>query len=300
MLKNIFIYIFIAFVFFGCGDENTKKPLRIVSNAWIGYAPLFYAQEKGYLKKLNIKVIPVVSLAEAMDTFMVGKADMLTSTQHEYRKIKKQFKTLEPVILLDRSYGGDMILSNKTTKELKQSSTIDAYLEVDSINMDILDDFLKKTGISKKNIIFHNNDQSSLQSLGCRSKPTIIVTYVPYDMTFKKEGYFEVASTRNLDTIVVIDALCATKDIVQRYKSRLYELKKVIDRSIVELTNDKKNSYKIVSPYLDNISYKDYVNSFKTIKWINNPDKNIMNVIKQLGYEEDGLIKGASKTPMHQ
>jgi len=291
LFKKFFLYFVVIFIFSGCGGDSSKKPLIIVSNAWIGYAPLFYAQEKGYLKEVDINVISVVSLAEAMDVFMVGRADMVTTTEHEYKKIKRQFQDFVPIILLDRSDGGDMILSNKTIRELKQSSQIDAYLEVDSINFDILSEFLKKEGISKKKIIFHNEDQASMQSLKYRSIPTIIVTYVPYDYTFKKKGYFEVASTSNLKTIVVIDALCTTKGIVKKYKNRLLKLKNIIDKSIKEITVDKKKSYKMVAPYLDDISYKEYIDAFKTLKWINHPDDKILNVIKKLGYETGDMIK---------
>ena len=291
MLKRVIYYFVVVLLLTGCFDQKYQKSLTIVSNAWIGYAPIFYAKEKGYLDELNIKVIPVVSLAEASDTFATGKADMVTATQHEYYKLKKQFSDIKPIILLDRSNGGDMILSNKTTKELKNAKNIQAYLEVDSINMDVLDEYLKKNKISKKNIIFHNSDQSSLQSLKYTNKPTLIVTYTPYDYTFKKEGYFEVASTKNIESIVVIDALFTTKNVLEKNRDRIEKLKKIIDKSIKELGSDKKNSYKIIAAYLDNISYKEYVKSFITIKWINNPTKKMINIVKKLGYETDDIIK---------
>ncbi len=292
MFKRIAYYLIVVLFFTGCFNQKHQKPLTIVSSAWIGYAPIFYAKEKGYLDELNIKVIPVVSLAEAADTFATGKADMVTATQHEYYKLKKEFPGIRPVILLDRSNGGDMILSNKTTKELKKAKNIQAYLEVDSINMDVLDEYLKNNKISKKNIRFHNTDQSSLQSLKYTNKPTLIVTYTPYDYTFKKEGYFEVASTKNLESIIVVDALFTTKTVLKKNRQRIEKLKKIIDRSIKELSKDKKNSYKIVAPYLDNISYKEYIKSFVTIKWINNPAKNIISLVqKRLGYETSDIIK---------
>ena len=291
MLKRYLYYFIIILFFIGCSEHKYQKQLTIVSNAWIGYAPIFYAKEKGYLEELNIKVIPVVSLAEAEDTFATGKADMVTATQHEYYKLRKEFPSIRPVVLLDRSNGGDMILSNKTTDELKRSKNIQAYLEVDSINMDILNVYLKKNKISKKNITFHNLDQSSMQSLKYSNKPTLIVTYTPYDYAFKKEGYFEVASTRNLETIAVIDALLTTKTVLEKNRKRIEKLKKIIDRSIKELTADKKESYKIVASYLDNISYQDYLKSFTTIKWINKPTKKIMTIIEKLGYEIGDIIK---------
>ena len=293
MLQKIKItcIVALALMLSSCtSNESVNKRLTIVSNAWIGYAPLFYAEQKGYLKDINIKVIPVVSLAEASDTFLVGKADMVTTTQHEYRTIKKEVKDITPIILLDRSNGGDMILSNKNTKELKSAEKIYAYLEVDSINYDLLDSFLKKQHISMDKIIFNNEDQSSISGLRYVNKPILIVTYVPYDTFLKKRGYKVIASTKDINSLVVIDSLCTTRLVIEKNAQRLKKLKTIIDRSIKEIMSNKKSAYKLLSPYLDNISYESYIDAFNTIKWVNNPSENFLKIIKPLGYNKKDLV----------
>ncbi len=291
IIKTIFVILFAVFIS-GCSHNKTSnKPLIIVSNAWIGYAPLFYAQQKGYLKEINIKVIPVVSLAEARDTFLVGKADLVTTTQHEYHSIKKRVKDFIPIILLDRSNGGDMVLSNRDIDELKKATRIQAYLEMDSINLDIIQTFLKKYNISKDKVVYHNEDQAEISTIGYKKEPVVIVTYVPYDTILKQKGFLEVASTKDISSLVVVDALCTTRKIAKKYKNRLVRLKEIIDRSIKEITIDKKSSYKLIFPYLDNISLENYVKSFNTIKWINHPNGRLLDIIEHIGYNKRNLIK---------
>lgn len=150
----------ILFTFTSCTSKPQKK-IVIATNQWIGYAPLFYAYEKGELDKLNITLITSVSLAEATDLYTIGKADMVTTTQHEYNLLKNTKQGIKAVILIDRSNGGDMILANKSLETLQKSKKIDAYLEVDSINQEILLDFLQKNHINEDKINFINKEKTS-------------------------------------------------------------------------------------------------------------------------------------------
>lgn len=189
MIKLVFIFISIFLTFNACSSKPQKQ-IIISTNQWIGYAPLFYAFEKGELDKLNMKLITSVSLAEAADLYSVGKADMVTTTQHEYYVLKKSTPDIQAVILIDRSNGGDMILSNKPLDELKKSAKIDAYLEIDSINREILIDFLKKNVINEDKIHFINKDQKQIQDvINDKKQDMLIVTYNPYNIALEKKAF---------------------------------------------------------------------------------------------------------------
>ena len=291
MKQILFIALFFTLLFTSCSQEN-KKELHISTNSWIGYAPLFYAKEKGYLDKLNIQLITNISLAEAANIYDIGKAEIVTTTQHEYYSLKNSGHDIIPVILLDRSNGGDMVLSNKNINTLIHAKKIYAYLEIDSINAEILQDFLKRYNISEKKMVFINKDQSQIESLQPQDdKNMLVVTYVPYNIKLKKSGFKELASTKKMSTIMVIDALCANANTLKNHKERLHQLKAVIDRSIQELQADKRASYNLVKRYLENMSYGDYIDSLELIKWINKPSQKLLKRIEPMGYEAKQLIQ---------
>ncbi len=291
MKKYILIFISLLLLFTSCTSQQNAKQLTIATNAWIGYAPLFYAKEKGYLKKLNIHLIPNVSLAEASDVYSVGRANMVTTTQHEYYSLKNMGHNITPIILLDRSNGGDMVLSNKSVTQLQNAKKIYAYLEIDSINAEILTDFIKHYKIDKNKITFINQDQAQIESLKPnKTKNILITTYVPYNLKLQSNGFREVASTKHMDTIMVIDALCANKNTITNNSSRLKALKVIIDKSIQEIQTDKRGSYELVKSYLNNMSYGEYVDSLQLIKWINKPSKKLLEHIEPMGYKEKDLL----------
>ncbi|WP_295421868.1 hypothetical protein [Sulfurovum sp.] len=295
--RVLFTKVLLLFILLlsGCTSDRDEsiysKTLKISTNSWIGYAPLYYAKAKGYLKPLNIELIVNVSLAEAADIYLIGNADIVSATQHEYKQIKKSIPDTVPFILLDRSNGGDMILSNRSLDTIKKAKKIDAYLEIDSINADMLQDFIRQYDLNISRFNFINKDQAQIASLAPEQKKAmLIVTYAPYDVKLRKAGFSLLSSTRNTHELVVIDALCTRKTLLQRDKTRLMALKKVIDRSIKEIEADKKGSYDLVSGYLGDINSQDYLDAFKGIKWINHPDKDLLKCIEPLGYNKEYIL----------
>jgi NitT/TauT family transport system substrate-binding protein len=291
-MKYFYLFtIFIALIFTSCSSEP-QKVLKISTNSWIGYAPLFYAQEKGYLKEIEVTLLTNVSLAEAAELYNIGKADMVTTTQHEYYSLKKSNKSLVPIILFDRSDGGDIILSNRTIQELQKAQRITAYLEIDSINAEVLTEFMKKYHINSNKIDFINKDQAQIEEIqNDATQNIIIVTYAPYNIKLLQNRFTEVASTKDENTLLVIDALCTSREFLEQNKEKLKKLKKIIDRSIQEIMRDKKTSYKLIKNYFGNISYDNYINSLNLIVWINRPSEKILEKIKTIGYDKRWLIQ---------
>lgn len=291
MFKHL-IALCVVLLFVGC-SSNEHQEIRIATNSWIGYAPLFYARETGELKKLNMKLLTNVSLAEASEIFEVAKAELVTTTQHEYFSLKESIPDLQPIILIDRSNGADMILSNTTLQNLYTAKTIYAYLESDSINNELLKAFLEKNELTNQNIVFINSDQLQISDLANnKDKAMLIVTYSPYNSKLEAKGFRELASTKDTDKLIVIDALCAKNSLYQTEKKRLQQLKIVIDNAIEEIERDPKKVYEVTAKYLDNITYEEFLHSLNSIKWINkNRSKEFNEKLERLGYKEAYLIQ---------
>ncbi|WP_345991447.1 hypothetical protein [Sulfurimonas sp. HSL-1716] len=289
------LIIFISLLFIGCGPAK-KDTLIISCNEWIGYSPLYYAKEKGWLDKLDIKLVNVVSLGENMGLYDVGRSDAFTGTQYEYSLMKNKDKTLMPIILLDRSFGGDMIFSNKSIKEMQNSNEkIDAYLEMNSVNNLLLKYFIEKYKIDKSRINYINKDQAvieTLQSKKFSSKTVLLVTYSPYDAKLKKNGFHEVACTKNGLTLVVIDALYADKEIFGAHKKQFLALKKIIDDAVTVVQKNPKEYYRVVKPYLKGYTYDEFIVSLNQIEWINkNLSKELEKKLDSIRFSTADIIR---------
>jgi NitT/TauT family transport system substrate-binding protein len=265
--------LFIAlFIFLSACSAPPQEPLKISATTWIGYTPLFYAKEKGWLDTINVKLINVVSLSENMYLYKAGNSDAYSGTQYERSVLKDVMPTLIPIMLFDRSNGGDIIMSNHTIEELTNSTTkIDAYLEMDSINYTILEDFLHSYHIDEKRINYIDRDQIDISTLKNTQpkKHVLIITYVPYDNALKKNGFKEILSTKNGLDLLVIDALYTTQENFHKHKKQYTEVKRFVDDAIIALSKDPKEFYTTIRPYMEDLSYDDFLDSLNDIVWIN-------------------------------
>ncbi len=271
MLRSFIITLTALFFFISC-SSNPQSKLKISATTWIGYSPLFYAKEKGWLEPLNIKLLNVSSLSENMYLYEAGNADAYVGTQYEYELIVKKDPSLMPIMLFDRSFGGDIIMSNTNIDTLKNNSgPIDAYLELDSINSTLLKDFIKKHALNNKTIKHINMDQAQISTLKKKNfkKDVIIVTYIPYDSHLKKNGFQEIASTKDGLDLLVLDALFTTEQTFNKHREQFVALKALVDKAISTLHNDPKEFYEVVKPYMLEVSYKDFHDSLNDIVWIN-------------------------------
>ncbi|MCD6258526.1 MAG: hypothetical protein J7J31_02870 [Helicobacteraceae bacterium] len=271
MFQKILLFFLILVFSSGCFSNNGTK-LRISATTWIGYSPLFYAKAKGWLDPINIKLLNVVSLSENMYLYKAGNADAYVGTQYEYNILVNEDPTLKPVILFDRSHGGDVILGNKTLDEYIQTDeVINVYLEMDSINSTLLQDFLKFHKLRNKEIHYINQDQLHIASLknDTLEKPTLIITYTPYNIQLRKNGFHELASTKDGLELFVADALFTNEKTFHIHKEKFVQLKKFIDQAITVLEEDPQEFYLTVKPYLLEVNFNEFQNSLGDIIWIN-------------------------------
>lgn len=271
MFKKIFLFILILFTFTSCSSPY-DKPLKISATTWIGYTPLFYAKEKGWLEPLNIKITNVVSLAENMALYQSGNFDAYVGTQYEYSVLLPKESSLHAVMMFDRSYGGDVVMGNASINDLKSTeAVIDAYLEMDSINITLLNDFLKKYKLEEKKINYINKDQAYISMLkhSDMKNMTLIITYSPYDNYLIKDGFKELASTKDGLDLLVVDAMFTTDKVFDEHQQQFTELKKLVDKSLLALKDNPKEYYEIIKAYLPETSYEEFQDSLEDIVWIN-------------------------------
>lgn len=276
----------------GCFNQTDYERLKISSTTWIGYAPLFYAHEKQWMDAYNIKLTQVVSLSENMYLYEAGNVDAYVGTQYEYQLLVNKVPDLKPVMFFDRSNGGDMILANRTIEALKQATEIEAYLELDSINTVLLQDFVEKHQITA-HIQYNNRDQAEISVLKVQpdDPPTLVVSYDPYQYQLQENGFVEIASTASIDDLLVVDALFTSQTTLAKHQAQFMALKKMVNKAMVELKADPKAFYETIKPHLRDVRYQEFLQSLTKIEWIELPlSDSLARRIQTSGLPTEGLL----------
>lgn len=251
----------------GCGLTPPER-LRIAVNPWIGFTPLAYAQQKGWLDDCRIKLLWVVGLEESVKLYRQGLADGFAGTQYEYFSAGDP-DALRLFLLFDRSFGADVILADRTIEQLRRSDRIDVHLEATGLTNDLLKAFASQYGLRPESLIRHSSDPESMTALHPSKTATLLIAYEPYATAVEAQGFRRVASTRTLSGAMVLDALWVNAPKAAAYKRCLPKLKAAVDRAVASLRSDPKEYYGTISGYLKGQSYEAFLKSLEGIRWLN-------------------------------
>jgi len=291
VLSAISIFIVVALALF-----FIKKPvvqeIRISTNPWVGFTPFMYAEQKGWLKDTRFKFVWTVGLDENSKLYERGLTQGFTATQYELFNFKNRDQ-IKPFFLIDKSYGADVILSNRSIDEIKNSEDkIEAHYELISVNEDMFKAFIAKYNIQKERFTIKNCDQGKMSSFVGSGSPTLLISYEPYVTALTKKGFKRIASTKELDNIQVIDALFMEESAGVAAKKDIVKLKAAFDKAVKALQNDPKEFYSSIGGYLENQSYEEFMSSTKGIEWLNvNPPSKTVEYLKTQGIGVDRLMR---------
>ena len=283
-MKALLLALMLLF-FLGCGDVS-QKYTTIAANTWIGYLPLAYAHEMGWLKKDRFILKWTSSLSESKTLFRLGLCEGFCATQYEVLSDPQIKAKSSPYFFIDQSLGADQILSNVPLQELKRSPKIEVYLELSSVNEALLDAFVKANDL---NASFKLNDttQDNLLQMSFK-KPSLIVTYEPYATILRQRGFFLVGSSKTLQPFIRIYDLFFGQKRVAPHRVRLLYMSFL--KGLQQLQQRPQYFYEIVKKYIPHVSYEEFRKELKGIRWIQKPSPVDIAYLKSQGFDTSKLL----------
>ncbi|OIR06654.1 hypothetical protein GALL_112610 [mine drainage metagenome] len=279
-IATIALILGIISAFYFASARLDDRQIRISANPWVGFTPLIYAQEKGWLEQTQFKFLWQVDLSENSRLYERGLAQGFTATQYEMLHFK-DYSHIKPVFLIDRSAGADAILSNFTLEQLRQASQpINVYLELGSLNEDFFHAFVEENKLDHLRFTFINSDQKVIAQIMPSDAPMVAISYAPYVSELTRHGFINIASTKTLRSFFVIDALFVDERFLIGRQDEYRDLQNIFNRAKDQLHQDSREYYQVVRGYLEGQSYEEFMATTQQIAWVS-PD-NSAPLIRQL------------------
>ncbi|MBV5349282.1 hypothetical protein JZU61_06495, partial [bacterium] len=261
------------------------------TNPWIGFTPFIYAQEKGWLENMPFHFFWLVDLSDNARFYERGFTQGFTATQYEMLHFKNR-ENIKPVFLIDRSYGADAIVSNRSIEEIRSTKeAVNVYLEQGTLNDDFFNAFVTEHGLKK--VLFHkmNTAQKSISTLSVGGNPIIVISYQPYLSGLLKKGFQPLASTRTMDKFFVVDALFVNDDVIKGREEDFIHLKELFALGVDRLRSDPHEYYETVKGYLEGQSYEEFLSTTTQVEWLyqKNSEK-VVNHLKSQQVKTDRLL----------
>jgi NitT/TauT family transport system substrate-binding protein len=273
-MSGVNMRLFYTFVFgltvilIGLSLFYSKKepPVNITVSSWTGYTPIFYAKEKGWLDSLNLKIHHVATLNESLQLYKTGLSDGFATTNDVAITLYQD--GLEPILILDRSNGGDKIISNLSLQEIQNShDIIDVFLEVNSVNQLLFNEFVAAFDLNISRFKLHNMSQDHIVTLKSREAPTLFVTYDPFANILLQGAYKELVSSK-LPSINILDVLIVKRPLLHTHPKMFKKLQHQIYRAISQLKKNPQEFYNTVENYLEGQSFEMFMKSLEDVQLI--------------------------------
>ena len=192
-------------------SETPHQPLRIGTNLWPGYEPLYLAKHKQYWSENDVRLIEYPSATEVIRAFRNRSLEAACLTLDEVLLLRQYHIPAKVILVTDISNGGDVIMAKPgitTIKELKgkrigvESSALGAYvitraLEINDMELDEVN--IEHLSVDRHVSAYSNNLIDA------------IVTFDPFRTQLMSSGASEIFTSKEIpgeivDVLVVHDS----------------------------------------------------------------------------------------------
>lgn len=218
-----FMLMLIALVLLSSCRSEPKAPMRIGTNIWIGYEPVWLAQDLKYFDTDSVKPVQFPSATTEMAAFRSKTIDAAALTLDEALTLAQFEPDFSIVLIVDISNGGDVILGRPEIKSMKDLRGKRIGAESTAVGAYTLARGLKKAGLKYEEVKVINLNENEHEAAFRGGTIDALVTFEPVRTKLLKSGarlLFDSSQIPNeiIDVIIVRkEYLKKNMDIVEQF-----------------------------------------------------------------------------------
>lgn len=230
-----------------CFEDKKSSPLlKIGTNVWPGYEPLYYAQSQGDLPEAKYKLVEFPSATETIKNLRGGLVDFAALTLDEVLLMTRQGTNLKILFVTDFSHGGDVIMARPDITNVGALKGKAVGFEDTALGGFVLHRALSKVGLTIKDIkpVFLEVHQH-LEAY--RSKTIdAVVTFEPVRSALLKEGQKIIFSSKDIPQEIV-DVVVVRQDVFDQFPNAVLEVIEVWFKTLKDIQKNKDRAYEIMA-----------------------------------------------------
>lgn len=202
--------------------------VRIAHSTWVGYGPLYIAQDKGFFKKhgVDVELIVMEEPKERFPAMRAGRIDMIASTVDTALLYLKKPDDFQYLVAIDDSNGGDGIVATKDIKSLADLKGKKVAFSDGSVSQFYLNVLLAKAGMKESDFTPVNMSAGDAGAAFVASKVDAAVTWEPWLTKGKKTENGHLLVDSSTTPGLITDVVITTKEFVAK---RSKDAKGVVD-----------------------------------------------------------------------
>jgi NitT/TauT family transport system substrate-binding protein len=190
-------------------------PLRLGTNVWPGYEPLYLAADRSsWQGRLNVRLVEYPSATEVLRAFRNRALEAAALTLDEVLMLREAGLPVRVVTVLDISHGGDVILARPEISSFSALRDKRIGVEATALGAYVLSRALQLHGLSLDEIVLVRADADEHEGLYLAGDVDAVVTFEPVRTRLLAAGARELFSSVEIPGEIV-DVLVVHADVAE-------------------------------------------------------------------------------------
>lgn len=245
--KTIIFVILLLQLLLACGQEKTS--IKIGTNVWPGYEPLYLASEAGLLPKSTFSLVELLSASQVMRGLASQTLDVATLTLDEAITLQSRGVDIKIVMVLDYSNGGDALVADKSIREITQLRGKRVAVEESAVGGYFLSRALELNNMKTSDLTVVNKLQHEMAHAFSSHEVDAVVTFDPIKSRLLHNNGFVLFDSRQIPGEIV-DVLVVRDEVYEQIKEPLDVLKFAWYKSLEMIRSDPEKALPIVNQRL--------------------------------------------------
>lgn len=216
-LALLLVFLLLA----GC-QEQPLRPLKVATNPWPGYGPLYLAR---YLQtfQTDIDLVQLTSTTDVMRAFRNGSVDVAAMTLDEALLLMSQGEDLAVLMALDFSNGGDVLMAWPALGGLEHLRGHTVGVENTALGAIMLASALDRAGLTPQDVTVQTvPPDQHVEALKTRTVD-VVVTFEPMLTQLRNQGAVVLFDSSAVPDLIV-DVLVARRSALEERDQQLQDL----------------------------------------------------------------------------
>ncbi len=271
--RNTWFYslILVTLLFCGCRQHPEEAELQRVSIAfqqWVGYGPLYLAQEKGFFKEEGLELVFVDEQLDSArrDAFKQGMLDCEAGTIDLLVSKRAEDTPIVAVLEIDHSVGSDGIVATEDIKTVEDLIGKKVAFTRDDVGETFISYLFYKKGMSLDDITIVHRKPDDAWLAFLEGKVDAAVTWEPWLSKAKqRDGGHILISTRQVPEII-IDTLNIREDIVKNNPELVKGLMRGWFKAVTYCKEHPVEASEIIAKHYD-VTPEEYREQITGLRW---------------------------------
>lgn len=210
------LLLLLAVIIGGCSRSGATEPLiRIGTNYWLGYEPLYLAKSLGSFDPEKIRLVEYASNSEVIEAYRSGIIEAAALTLDETLLLAQDGIPLRILMLLDSSKGADSVIARKTIASPDELRGKRVGVETSAVGIYMVTRMLEKAGLEAGDIQMLHLPSDRHEEAFNEGRVDAVVTFEPTRSRLLAAGGHELFSSAEIPG-EVMDVLIIRPELFER------------------------------------------------------------------------------------